>query len=213
MTAHENSRPLPPLFYIVQWRRHDWRRSRDFAAEWRRGRHLLTHTRRAFDPPGADDDGRGHPPRVSMANPRTESHIYICTAPRGSNRHTLCTASHGSRQVESYDGLLTRRMRFFRAPASPEANERKSETADNEVSTCGDGADGKRKTAVFDAIWHKTAGFFHRKLPMERQTHGMERPFHPVRFAKHPFGGGKKGPDGARALLKGGQRQPSALTL
>ena len=142
-----------------------------------------------------------------------EPHIYICTAPRGSNRHTLCKASHGSRPVESYGGFLTRRMRFFRAPASPEANERKSEIADNEVSTCGDGADGKRKTAVFDAIWHKTAGFFHRKLPMERQTHGMERPFHPVRFAKHPFGGGKKGPVGARALLKGGQRQPSALTL
>ena len=33
-----------------------------------------------------------------MANPRTENHTYTCTAPRGSNGHTLCTASHGSRR-------------------------------------------------------------------------------------------------------------------
>ena len=44
------------------------------------------------------NDRRENPPRVSMANPRTKSHTYICTAPRGSNGHTLCTASHGSRQ-------------------------------------------------------------------------------------------------------------------
>ena len=195
---------------------------------WRWGRHLHAHTRRAFDPLGADDDGGTHPPRVSMANPRLQSSATpagpaasrnACTdvgmgtavsqrhaagmatgtaaprmrctdigmgtavpprhaagmtagtaslprfcsgmatrtaAPRGSNRHTLCKVSHGSRLVES------------RHPR--DAGTRLTRTHDERSTPLGPMMMGARAFRGFAAL---TRGYRVVRPLRGRQLHGM----------------------------------------
>ena len=78
---------VPPR-HAAEWRR-GRRRSRDFAAEWRRGRAAPRGPNYSVTAGEHGEPAEGEP------------HIYICTAPRGSNRHTLCKVSHGRRLVES----------------------------------------------------------------------------------------------------------------
>ena len=52
-----------------------------------------THTRRAFDPLGADDDGGTHPPRVRCAHPRLQS----SATPAGPAASRICCTDVGMR--------------------------------------------------------------------------------------------------------------------